>query len=270
MCKTLFRGLWAVAATLLAFVACCRSPAVADVISADSYKLEIATNLVWLDNRTDPVVMVLSAQQNFFDRMVANSNPYLRITNLSDHSRIVGAQLNLSKSSAKIVDCEWLEKPGEASWFWDSETLPQHAHFQFIDPILPGKSVSMRLSTAERDDGYAMWQNLFQPGSTPLGETQEYGVLSLAVHESVSTQQVQFDVMGNPIGITVVDPPPTYDLSTVPRTTYTAVDEYALQTMVTIQPVPEPAAWVSGLAALATLAIWRGLCRRRLGGMARV
>ena len=269
MSKTLFRGVWAVLATVLAFAACCGSSAVADVITAQSFRLEIATNLVWLDNRNDPVLNVLNSQQNFFDRMVSQANPYLRITNLSDHSRIVGAQLNLAKSSAKVVDCEWLETPGAATWFWDTETLPEHAHFQFIDPILPGKSVSMRLSTAGRDDGYALWQNLFQSGETPFGETVEYGIMSLLVQESVSRQQVQFDAQGNPIGITVVDPAPLYDLSEIPRTTYTAVDEYAFQATATIQPVPEPAAYVSAAAAVATMAFWRGVRRRRLGGMAK-
>lgn len=269
MSKTLLRRLWAVVATVLAFVACCRSSAVADVISAASFRLEIATNLVWLDNKSDPTIKVLNGQQNFFDRMVAHANPFLRITNLSDHTRLVGAQLNLAKSSAKVVDCEWLDKPGEASWFWDTTTLPEHAHFQFIDPILPGKSVSMRIATAARDDGYAMWQNLFQTGATPFGATPEYGVMSLLVQESVSTQQVQFDAKGHPVGITVLDPPPRYDLSTVPRTTYTAIDEYALQATATIQPVPEPAAYVSVLAALASIAGWRRLRCGRLGRLAK-
>lgn len=265
MTKTLLRRLWAVLAKVLAFAACCGSSAVADVVSAQSYKLEIATNLVWLDNRSDPVVKVLNGQQNFFDRLVANANPFMRITNLSDQTRLVGAKLNLAKSSAKVVDCEWVEKPGDASWLWDTDS----AHFQFIDPILPGKSVSMRLSTADRNDGYTMWQNLFQPGETPLGDSEEYGIMSLLVHESLSRQQIQFDIKGNPIGIAVIDPPPTYDLSTVPRTTYSAIDEYALQTTATIQPVPEPAAYVSVLAALASIAGWRNLRRGRLGRLAK-
>lgn len=265
MPKTLLRRPWAVVATVLAFVACCQSPAVADVISASSYKLEIATNLVWLDNRSNPVVRVLNGQQNFFDRMVAQANPYLRITNLSDQTRLVGAQLNLAKSSAKVVDCEWVEKPGDASWFWDTDS----AHFQFKDPILPGKSVSMRITTADRNDGYTMWQNLFQPGDVPFGQIEEYGVVSLLVHESLSRQQVQFHLSGNPINIAVVDPPLTYNLSTVPRTTYTAIDEYALQTTATIQPVPEPSAYVSVLAALASIAGWRSLRRGGLGRLAK-
>jgi hypothetical protein len=270
MSKTLLRSISAALATLLAFVACCRSSAVADVISQQSYKLEIATNLTWLDNRNDPAVKTLSGQQNFFDRMVANANPYLRITNLSDHTRLVGAQLDLTKSSAKIVDCEWVEKQGEAAWFWDTTTLPEHAHFQFIDPILPGKSVSMRIFTAERSDGYTMWQNLFQTGETPFGETEEYGKMSLLIEESVSRQQVQFDAKGHPVGVNLLDAPLVYDLSTVPRTTYDAQEpfgEYALQTSFTIQPVPEPSAFVTAGAALATLAVWRGVRRRGLGGL---
>jgi hypothetical protein len=265
MSKTLLRRLWAVAATLLACVACCWSSAEADVITSSSYKLEIATNLVWLDNRNDPVVKVLNGQQNFFDRMVANANPFMRITNLSDQTRLVGAKLSLEKSSAKIVDCEWVEKPGDASWFWDTDS----AHFQFKDPILPGKSVSMRLATAARDDSYTMWQNLFQTGDMPFGQSENYGVVSLLVHESLSRQQIQFDLEGNPIEIAVIDPPLKYDLSTVPRTTYTAIDEYALQTTATIQPVPEPAAYVSVLATLASIAGWRSLRRGRLGRLAR-
>lgn len=275
MSKTFIRSISTALATLLVFAACCRSVAVADVISQQSYRLEIATNLAWLDNQEDPIVRVLAGQQNFFDRMVANANPYLRITNLSDHTRLVGAQLNLSKSSAKVVDCEWLEKPGEAAWFWDTTTLPEHAHFQFIDPILPGKSVSMRISTAAREDGYTMWQNLFQTGDTPFGETAEYGVMSLLVEESVSSQQVQFDAKGHPLGVNLLSTPLVYDLSAVPRTTYNAFGElnqfgeYALQTNLEIQAVPEPSAYVTAAAALATLAIWRGARRRGLGGLAK-
>jgi hypothetical protein len=266
MSKTLLRSISAALATLLAFAACCRSSAVADVISQQSYKLEIATNLTWLDNRDDPIVRVLASQQNFFDRMVANANPYLRITNLSDHTRLVGAQLNLSKSSAKVVDVEWLEKPGEAAWFWDTTTLPQHAHFQFIDPLLPGKSASMRIFTAARDDEYTMWQNLFMTGDTPSGETEQYGVISMLVEESVSSQQVQFDAKGHPIGVNLLDPPLVYDLSTVPRT-LNSLGEYDLQANLVIQPVPEPSAYVTAGAALATLAMWRGIRRRSLGGL---
>jgi hypothetical protein len=271
MSKTLLRTISAALATLLAFAACCRSSAVADVISQQSYRLEIATNLTWLDNRDDPIVRVLASQQNFFDRMVANANPYLRITNLSDHTRLVGAQLNLAKSSAKIVDVEWLEKPGEAAWFWDTTTLPEHAHFQFIDPVLPGKSVSMRLSTAARDDGYTMWQNLFQTGETPFGETEDYGVMSLLVEETLSRQQVQFDDKGHPLNVNLLATPLVYDLNTVPRTTYNALgevnasSEYALQTSLEIQAVPEPSAYVTAGAALATLAMWRSARRRGLG-----
>jgi hypothetical protein len=43
--------------------------------------------------------------------------------------------------------------------------------------------------------------------------------------------------------------------------------EYALQTNLEIQAIPEPSAYVTAGAALATLAIWRGVRRRGLGGL---
>ncbi|NBW95677.1 MAG: hypothetical protein EBR28_02840 [Planctomycetia bacterium] len=240
----------------------------ADMITAQSFRLEIATNLVWMDNRDDPTTLLLDAQQNFFDRQVANANPYLRITNLSDHSRIVSASLNLSNSAAKVSDVEWLETPGQARWYWDTINNPNHAMFDFIDPILPGKSASMRITTAQDSDGYVLNQNLFQPLFMTDGTKGQYGIVTLAIQESISPQQVQFDANGDPIG-PVFDPAPVYDLGNAtetPRVSYgMPANGYGIVAVATIQPVPEPGTLAMAGMAAGALGLW-GLARRRRHG----
>jgi PEP-CTERM motif len=253
---------------LAAIAACaCGSRAHADVITAQSFRLEIATNLVWLDNNTNPTVQLLNSQQNFFDRQVAHANPFLRITNMSDHSRIVAAELNLSNSAAKISNVEWLETPGEAKWQWD--TSNNHAMFDFVDPILPGKSASMRLTTAQQSDSYVLNQNLFEPRFFVDGVKAQYGVVTLSVQETTSDQRVRFDLLGDPIGLTV-DPAPMYDLANpieTPRVNYGVIDNYGLVTVASIQPVPEPGTLAMAGMASAMLGLW-GLSRRiRSGGL---
>jgi len=244
--------------------------AAGDVITAQSFRLEIATNLVWMDNRNDPTVQILDAQQNFFDRQVANANPYLRITNLSDHSRIVAAQLNLENSASKVSTVEWLEKPGEARWQWD--TSNNHAMFDFMDPILPGKSASFRVTTSEASDGYVLNQNLFQPlyASAIDGTKAQYGIVTLSVQESTSSQRAQFDSFGDPVGPTY-DPAPMYDLANpieTPRVTYgTPISTYGIETVATIQPVPEPETLAMAGAAAAMLGLWGLAGRRRSGAL---
>jgi len=252
-----------------ALVACACSwgeKAAGDVITAQSFRLEIATNLVWMDNRNDPTVQVLDAQQNFFDRQVSNANPYLRITNLSDHSRIVAAQLNLENSAARVSTVEWLETPGEARWQWDASN--SHAMFDFIDPILPGKSASFRLTTAEASDGYVLNQNLFQPLYAVDGTKAQYGIVTLSVQENTSSQQVRFDAIGDPTEPTF-EPAPMYDLANpikTPRVTYgTPISTYGIETVATIQPVPEPETLAMAGIASAMLGLW-GLARRRRAG----
>ena len=262
---------WLACTTVLlaAIAACACGPrAHADVITAQSFRLEIATNLVWLENKNDPSVQILDSQQNFFDRQVGQANPYLRITNLSDHSRIVGAQLNLSNSAAKISSVEWLETPGEARWQWDASN--NHAMFDFVDPILPGKSASMRLTTAQQSDGYVLNQNLFQPLFAVDGAKAQYGIVTLSVQESISSQRVSFDSNGDPIGPTY-DPPPMYDLANpiaTPRVSYgTPVSTFGIETVASIQPVPEPGTLAMAGMASAMLGLW-GLSRRiRSGGL---
>ena len=76
-CRGLLRLPIGRAALLLTAIAAgaCGSRADADTITAQSFRLEIATNLVWMDNRDDPMVQSLDNQQNFFDRQVINSQP---------------------------------------------------------------------------------------------------------------------------------------------------------------------------------------------------
>jgi len=269
-CRGLLRLPIGRAALLLTAIAAgaCGSRADADTITAQSFRLEIATNLVWMDNRDDPMVQSLDNQQNFFDRQVINSQPYLRITNLSNSTRIVAAQLNLSNSAARISDVEWIETPGEARWTWDTVNSPNHAMLDFIDPILPGKSASMRLFTSQDTDGYVLNQNLFQPLSGFSTTKSQYGIVTLSVQQTVSAQRVLFDANGDPVGPTY-EPAPLYDLANpieTPRVSFGGpTNAYGIVTVATIQPVPEPGSLaMAGMAGVA-LGLW-GIARRARAG----
>jgi len=241
--------------------------AMAETINAERFRLEIATNLVWLDNRNDPVVNTLSGQQNFFDRLVAEANPFLRITNLSQSDSIVGANLDLSTSDARVSDVEWLDTPGAAAWNWDESSLV--CQLQFKDAVLPGKSASMRLFTSARAGEYTMNQNLFQPfgGLSAMSvRNKQYGTVTLLVGQELLSQEVQFTRSGEPVGVSLLEPAPTYDLATVPRVPfYAGGREYGIQTAAAIQPVPEPAGIVSAVAAGAALVAFRLGVRRKVG-----
>lgn len=253
----------AVAFALAAVAAVWSLPLRAGSISPSDIRVEIATNLVWLDNITNPVVGVLDGQQNFFDRLVTEASPLLRITNLSTDKRFIGGQLGLQNSAAQIVNIEFIQAPGKTNWFWsgpDASVAINHAHFQFINPLMPGQTASMRFTTAERVAGYTMEQNLFS-------NLPQYGILSVGVDKSLSTDPVQFDpVTGAPIGLPIV-PGFSFDLSTVPERRYGSnAGVYAVE----IVPIPEPTGFVLAGAAAASLAIWRGWGRRRVAKLGKV
>lgn len=235
----------------------------AATISPSEIKVEIATNLVWLENSGDSVVTALDGQQNFFDRLVTEATPLLRITNLSTDFRFLGGQLGLENSFASIVDIQFLDAPGQTAWFWDtsdeSNTL-NHAHFQLINPLMPGQTVSMRFVTAQREDGYTMYQNLFCGGP-------EGGTLRIGTQQSLSTEEVQFDPLTHkPIGLSTPVQGIEYDLSTIPIVdSNSGVSRYAVE--ITVAPVPEPTGVMLAGAALASLAVCRGWARRRRGGL---
>jgi hypothetical protein len=238
--------------------------AMAETINAERFRLDIATNLNWLDNRNDPVVNTLSAQQNYFDRLVAEANPFLRITNLSESDSLVGANLDLSTSDARISDVEWVETPGSANWKWDESSLV--CQLQFNDAVLPGKSASMRLFTSARADGYTLNQNLFQPLGGLSANNKQYGTVTLLVGQELLSQEVQFTRSGDPVGVSLLEPAPTYNLATIPRVPiYAGGREIGFQTAAAIQPVPEPAGIVSVVAAGVALAAFRIGGRRKTG-----
>jgi len=248
-----------VAFALAAVAAVWSLPLRAGSILPSEIRVEIATNLVWLDNHLNPVVGVLDGQQNFFDRLVTEASPLLRITNLSKDKRFIGGQLGLQNSAAKIVNIEFIEAPGKTNWFWsgpDARTDVNHAHFQFINPLMPGQTASMQFTTSQRVEGYTMEQNLFS--SLP-----QYGILKVGVDKSLSTDEVQFDpVTGVPIGLpNQIRPGFSFDLSTVPERPYdSGVSVYAVE----IVPIPEPTGFMLAGAAAASLVAWRGWGRRRV------
>jgi hypothetical protein len=271
-CRRRLVGPTVVLAAMVAGVCSWGSKAAGEVITTQSFRLEIATNLVWMDNKNNPTVALLDEQLNCFDQQIAQANPYLRITNLTNDSRIVAAQLNLANSSARISNVEWLETPGQATWYWDTVHNPNHAMFNFIDPILPGKTASMRLTTAEDRDGYVLYQNLFQPMFTLDGAKAQYGIVTLSIQQTVSAEQVQFDAYGDPIGA-VFDPAPVYDLADpvqTPRVSYgydPTVNTFGIESYAQIQPVPEPGTLAMAGMASAVLGLWGFFRRLRLGGL---
>lgn len=239
----------------------------AEAITSDSFQIEISTNLAWMDNNSNPLVQIASARQSGMQRAVAEANPYIRITNVSTDARLVAAQLNLSKAESSIDNVDWISTPGRANWFWDS--VAKHAHFQFVDPVLPGDSAIMRVSTASlagTSNLYSMFQNLFQPSSSPYGTGSYFGILHLMAQPATSTQSFAFDPDTYlPLGeFTEID----YNLKVAPVKSYAISDQdsrVGIQTLSgQVVAVPEPGTLAMMAGALATLGGWGFYGRRKM------
>lgn len=234
----------------------------AGTISQSSFNVEIADSMEWFDTREDPYTSLRLSRMTTMEKTVVNSRPYIRITNLTDQ---VGSapmdlyhfNLDLTAMSSMVSAVEWTDVPGRATWAWDAPTVS--ANFYFQDPVLPGDSATMRLTTgplSTAGDTYTLIQNYFAPLAVSSTEVK-YGVLSLSALPAGSTPKYTDGVMslGNMQQV-------EYNLISSPIDPYTATTTLV---GITIQPVPEPSslALLAAGGVSAVLGLVRGRRRKR-------
>jgi hypothetical protein len=241
----------------------------AESLTSANYRIDIANNLVWYDNQGQPIVQATASRLSVLQRWNLQSQPNVRITNVSSDISLVGVQLDLSSSAAKIISCTWLDKPGAADWNWDDASAS--AFFQFHDPIAPGGVVSMRLGTAARTTApsglalastgsplsYSMNQTFFHPCFAGCVDTNtSYGEFTVFSRPASETTPPVFDA-GVPVGPEIMQQ--TVNLGDYPLTGADIADPAGGAS--TVVPVPEP--HTIALAASAAAVAAARLFRRR-------
>lgn len=242
----------------------------AESLTSAAYRIDIANNLVWYDNQGQPIVQATASRLSVLQRWNLQSQPNVRITNTSSDISLVGVQLDLSNSAAKVISCTWLDTPGEAGWNWDDATTS--AYFQFHDPIAPGGVVSMRLGTAARTTDpsglvmgagnvpltYTMNQTFFHPCFAGCVDTNmSYGAFTVFSRPASETTPPVFDPTGLPVGDDLMQQ--TVNLGDYPLTGADIADPAGGAS--TVVPVPEP--HTIALAASAAAVAAARLLRRR-------
>jgi|GEM_PF-3258436 len=97
-------------------------------VTVGGFKVDIATNLLWLDNAADPLVDLKASRQSVMQRLASDSKPCLRVINQSNLD-LFGIELDLSNANSWINGCEWLSVSGQPTWNWDEAS--RTALFQF-------------------------------------------------------------------------------------------------------------------------------------------
>ena len=245
----------------------------AESLTSAAYRIDIANNLVWYDNQGQPIVQATASRLSVLQRWNLQSQPNVRITNTSSDMSLVGVQLDLSNSAAKIISCTWLDTPGAADWNWNDASAS--AFFQFHDPIAPGGVVSMRLGTAARTTqpsglvmassglplSYNMNQAFFHPtiDAGCIDTNASYGAFTVFSRPASETTPPVFDPAGVPIGPDIMQQ--TVSLGDYPLTGAEIADPATGAS--TVVPVPEPhtIALAASAAAVAAARLFR---RRRV------
>lgn len=242
----------------------------AESLTSAAYRIDIANNLVWYDNQGQPIVQATASRLSVLQRWNLQSQPNVRITNTSSDISLVGVQLDLSNSAAKIISCTWLETPGDADWNWNDATAS--AYFQFHDPIAPGGVVSMRLATAARSSGptglvmassgaalsYSMNQTFFHPSvDAGIATNASYGEFTVFSRPASDRMSPQFNARGLPIGDDITQQ--TVNLGDYPLDAAEIADLAGGAS--TVVAVPEPQ--TVGLAASAAAILAARLVVRR-------
>lgn len=266
-------AIWRVGVVGLAIVGTL-GPAVwvqAESLTSAAYRIDIANNLVWYDNQGQPIVQATASRLSVLQRWNLQSQPNVRITNTSSDISLVGVQLDLSNSAAKIISCTWLQTPGDADWNWNDATAS--AYFQFHDPIAPGEVVSMRLGTAARSSSpsglvmassgaalsYTMNQTFFHPSLAGCIDTNlSYGEFTVFSRPAADTAPPQFNTRGLPVGDDLMQQ--TVNLGDYPLDAAEIADPAGGAS--TVVPVPEPQTVALAASAAAILA-GRLVARRR-------
>lgn len=243
----------------------------AESLTSAAYRIDIANNLVWYDNQGQPIVQATASRLSVIERWNLQSQPNVRITNTSSDISLVGVQLDLSNSAAKIISCTWLDTPRAADWNWNDASAS--AFFQFHDPIAPGGVVSMRLGTAARTTQpsglviassglplrYSMNQAFFHPtiDAGCIYTNASYGAFTVFSRPASQTTPPVFDPAGVPVGPDIMQQ--TVSLGDYPLTGAEIADPATGAS--TVVPVPEP--HTIALAASAAAVAAARLFRRR-------
>lgn len=247
------RGLWAAfAAVLIALTG--PTPQA----SAEAIRLEISNFPVWKELEGVRGVPSGSSRLSTLERWDAQSKPYVRITNEST-APLVGFKLDMTNWHAKISGATFYDSDGTFKWNADL----QSAMFQLEDPLLPGKSLVVRMNTAPKsgvEGKYRMNQTLFSPAEIncvvcPTGG----GVFGMFLDRGDAP--FIFDDTGRPVGPGIETA--VLDLQKYPiKPTDTLTPSGAGET-IPITPVPEPAGLLLAASAMAVFAAVKA-CRRRL------
>ena len=233
-------------------------PARAESISSSDFKIDIASNMAWINN-SDPSVGLKLWRQTAMEQAVLASRPYIRVTNNSSRGQIRDFELNLSSfDSSAVTGVLWQAGQQGSQWKWSSAR--QTAVFNFDKPIDSGDNFLIRVATGPGGlypAAYVLEQNFFAPSQSVFAnprfsEAEVAGVLGLTVYDPNAVvpgglrSAAPLAALGQEAVVHQFD----YDLQTV---TIDPFKTYGQQVGITIAAVPEP----SGLALMAAAA---GVC----------
>lgn len=250
-------------ASLVVLVA--MSTARGESINASDFKIDIASNMAWIDNQT-PAVGLKLWRQTAMEQAVLASRPYVRVTNLSGNGAIESFQLNLrNRDATAVTGVQWNPAQEGSKWRWNQAT--ETARFDFDKPIDSGESFTVRIATGPQigeELAYSLQQNFFAPGQPIFGELRSsgmsgFGILGLSVYDGRQAAAARSAVAAFSVNDIVA--PVEQFVYPLDRVVVDPYKTFGQQVGITIQAVPEP----SGLALLAAAATAGGvgLVRRR-------
>jgi hypothetical protein len=219
---------------------------------AEAIRLEISNFPTWKELEGVRGVPRSNLRLSTLERWNAQSQPYVRITN-ETNSPMVGFNLDLKNWDAKIDAAKQLYGPEQSSWKWQEDL--QTATFQLKDPLLPGKAMVMRLTTAPKaglENKYRMNQTLFSAASvscmvSPAGG----GIFNMFLDQG--GQPFIFSDAGGPIGTGIQTA--TIDLQNFPIKPIDTIAPSGTSENIPITPVPEPGTLLLAVSAAAMIAV---------------
>ena len=217
-------------------------PAVrAESIKSSDFKIDIASNMAWIENK-DPAVGQKLWRQTAMEQVVLASRPYVRVTNNAAVGQIESFQLSLAARPATAVTaCLWEPSQEKSRWTWNPEQ--ETALFKFAKPVESGDSFTIRLATGPRAGGqesYSLLQNFFAPGQPIFAQTRAsgmsgFGVLGVTAFDPTRISRSSQTASG--AGDVEVIEHFTYSLASVVIDPYKT---YGQQVGITVAAVPEP------------------------------